>query len=257
VSRPGPPGNPVPPERRVAVVTGAAQGIGAGICAALLADGWRVAAFDQREECPDLQALLPAQADDCWTYRRVDVADRAALEAALADVAWLGPPVAGIANAGTWRDAGLRRMTDDDWDEVLRVDLTAGFLLTRALWPSLSEAGFGRLVYVSSIAKDGNPGQANYAAAKAGLVGLARTAAMEGGRRGTTANVVCPGVIETPAQAAFRARAPEAYDAFLSRVPMGRPGRPEDVAALVRFLCGDAAGYVSGQTIYVDGGLSG
>jgi NAD(P)-dependent dehydrogenase (short-subunit alcohol dehydrogenase family) len=161
-----------------------------------------------------------------------------------------------VANAGTWRDARLHRMSDEAWGEVLRVDLSAAFLLTRALWPAMKDSGFGRLIYISSIAKDGNVGQANYAAAKAGLVGLGRTAAIEGAPVGITANVICPGVIETPAQADFRARAPEAFEAFLSRVPMGRAGSPADVAAVVGFLFSPAAGYVTAQTIYVDGGLS-
>jgi NAD(P)-dependent dehydrogenase (short-subunit alcohol dehydrogenase family) len=249
--------NPIPPAAPVAVVTGAAQGIGAAVCAALLGAGWRVAALDLQPPVPPALADLAARHEGRCSYHQADVADGPALQAALDDATRaLGPLVAGVANAGTWRDARLHRMTDEAWDEVLRVDLTAAFLLTRAMWPAMKEAGFGRLVYISSIAKDGNVGQANYAAAKAGLVGLGRTAAAEGARTGVTANVVCPGVIETPAQAAFRARAPEAFDAFLARVPMGRAGTPADVAAVVRFLCSTDAGYVTGQTIYVDGGLT-
>jgi NAD(P)-dependent dehydrogenase (short-subunit alcohol dehydrogenase family) len=249
--------NPIPPSDPVAVVTGAAQGIGAAVCGALLGAGWRVAALDLQPPVPPALADLAARHEGRCSYHQADVADGPALQAALDDATRaLGPLVAGVANAGTWRDARLHRMTDEAWDEVVRVDLTAAFLLTRAMWPAMKEAGFGRLVYISSIAKDGNVGQANYAAAKAGLVGLGRTAAAEGARTGVTANVVCPGVIETPAQAGFRARAPEAFDAFLSRVPMGRAGAPADVAAVVRFLCSTDAGYVTGQTIYVDGGLT-
>jgi NAD(P)-dependent dehydrogenase (short-subunit alcohol dehydrogenase family) len=249
--------HPTPPTAPVAVVTGAAQGIGAAVCGALLDAGWRVAALDLQPPVPPALADVAARHEGRCSYHQADVADGTALRAALDEVSrLLGPPVAGIANAGTWRDARLHRMTDEAWDEVVRVDLTAAFLLTRALWPAMKEAGFGRLVYVSSIAKDGNVGQANYAAAKAGLVGLGRTAAAEGAPVGVTANIICPGVIETPAQADFRARAPEAFDAFLSRVPMGRAGSPADVAAVVRFFCSVEAGYVTGQTIYVDGGLT-
>lgn len=248
--------NPVPPPDAVAVVTGAARGIGAAVCAALLDCGWRVAALDLRPDCPDLRRLVGAGRDRSWTYVRVDVADRDGLERALTAARSLGPVVAGVANAGTWRDARLARMTDDDWSEVLRVDLSASFLLTRALWAEMAEAGFGRLIYTSSIAKNGNFGQANYAAAKSGLVGLAQTAAIEGGRAGITANVICPGVIETPAQAEFRERAPDAFAGFLSRVPARRAGSPDDIAATVAFLCSRAAGYISGQVLYVDGGLS-
>jgi 3-oxoacyl-[acyl-carrier protein] reductase len=249
--------NPAPPPDPVAVVTGAAQGIGAAVCRALLDAGWRVAALDLQPPVPPALADLAARHEGRCSYHQADVADRAALQAALDEATRaLGPPVGGVANAGTWRDARLHRMTDEAWDEVVRVDLTSAFLLTRALWPAMKDAGFGRLVYVSSIAKDGNVGQANYAAAKAGLVGLGRTAAAEGAPVGVTANIICPGVIETPAQADFRARAPEAFEAFLSQVPMGRAGSPADVAAVVRFLCSPDAGYVTGQTIYVDGGLS-
>ena len=249
--------NPTPPTDPVAVVTGAAQGIGAAVCDALLNAGWRVAALDLQDPVPAALTDLAARHEGRCSYHQADVADGPALRAALDEASrLLGRPVAAVANAGTWRDARLHRMTDEAWDEVLRVDLTAAFFLTRALWPAMKEAGFGRLVYISSIAKDGNVGQANYAAAKAGLVGLGRTAAAEGGPVGVTANVVCPGVIETPAQADFRARAPEAFEAFLSRVPMRRAGSPADVAAVVRFLCSRDAGYVTGQTIYVDGGLS-
>ena len=249
--------NPTPPTDPVAVVTGAAQGIGAAVCHALLEAGWRVAALDLQQPVPAALADLAARHEGRCSYHQADVADGPALEAALDEASrLLGRPVAAVANAGTWRDARLHRMTDEAWDEVLRVDLTAAFIFTRALWPAMKEAGFGRLVYISSIAKDGNVGQANYAAAKAGLVGLGRTAAAEGGPLGVTSNVICPGVIETPAQADFRARAPEAFEAFLSRVPMRRAGSPADVAAVVRFLCSRDAGYVTGQTIYVDGGLS-
>lgn len=249
--------NPAPPTPPVAVVTGGAQGIGAAVCATLLGQGWRVAAVDLQPPIPASLSALLRDHDDRWSYHQADCAEPGALAEALTDAAKThGPIVVGVANAGTWRDARLHRMTDEAWDEVLRVDLTAAFLLTRALWPTMKEAGFGRLVYISSIAKDGNVGQANYAAAKAGLVGLGRTAAAEGGPLGVTANVICPGVIETPAQADFRGRAPEAFEAFLSRVPMRRAGSPADVAAVVRFLCSRDAGYVTSQTIYVDGGLS-
>lgn len=244
------------PSHRVAVVTGAARGIGAAVCARLVADGWRVAALDLRADCPELEDCLRNAPAGAWSYTTVDVSDREGLEAAVAAAGGMGTVAAGIANAGTWRDARIPAMTDDDWDTVIRVDLTAAFLLTRALWTTMTASGSGRLVYVSSIAKDGNFGQANYAAAKAGLVGLARTAAIEGGPSGITANVICPGVIDTPAQTEFRERAPQAFEKFLSRVPARRLGSPYDIANTAAFLCRDEASYLSGQVIYVDGALS-
>jgi 3-oxoacyl-[acyl-carrier protein] reductase len=237
------------PDGAVAIVTGGAQGIGLAIAHALHDDGWTVATIDLLEHRPGAARR--------WHALCADVADPESLHDAIAQIRGAaGPPLAAVANAGTWRDATLRTMTNEQWDTVIRVDLTAAFLLLREVWPSMREAGFGRFVAISSLAKNGNFGQANYAAAKQGLLGLASTAAVEGAAHGITANVVCPGVIETPAQQEFRERAPDAYAAFLASVPSRRSGYPDDVAAAVRFFAGDSAGYVNGQVLYVDGGVN-
>lgn len=237
----------------VAVVTGAARGIGAAVTRTLVTRlGMHVLALDLDE-----QVHAEHEGSGMVTSAVADAADENELRAALQRItATLGPPTVGVANAGIQRDGRLAQLSTQDWDQVLRVDLTAAFLLVRLLWPAMVEAGGGRLVALSSIAKDGNFGQANYAAAKSGLVGLARTAAIEGGPHGITANVVCPGVIDTPGTRAFAERAPSAFDRFVSRVPARRTGTAQEVADAVAFLCGPTAAYVSGQVLYVDGGLS-
>ena len=237
----------------VAVVTGAARGIGAAVTRTLTARlGMHVLALDLDE-----RVHAAHEGSDMVTAAVADAADEDELGAAVERVAGtLGPPTVGVANAGIQRDGRLGQLGTDDWQEVLRVDLTAAFLLARLLWSAMVDAGGGRLVALSSIAKDGNFGQANYAAAKSGLVGLARTAAIEGGPHGITANVVCPGVIDTPGTRAFAERAPDAFGRFVARVPARRPGTAQEVADAVAFLCGPTAGYVSGQVLYVDGGLS-
>ena len=233
-----------------AIVTGAARGIGASVAAALEASGLQVGALD-------LDPAVESLSGPNMLGVVCDVGQADTLAQAVATVAErFDPPTVGVANAGIQRDARIERMGLADWDQVIRVDLTAGFLLTRTIWPAMVAAGSGRMVYLSSIAKDGNFGQANYAAAKAGLVGLARTVAIEGGPAGITANVICPGVIDTPGTAEFRRRAPGAYERFINGVPARRAGTPSDVAGVVDFLCSAAAAYVSGQTVYVDGGLS-
>lgn len=234
--------------RPLAVVTGAARGIGLAI-AHRLADDHDVLRLD-------------LDGDDLCTTTRTsfldvacDVGDPDQLEGALDRVADRRIRVA-VANAGIQRDARIERMGLDQWGQVLATDLTAAWLLVRGVWPAMLATDEGRIVLISSIAKDGNYGQANYSAAKSGLVGLARTAAIEGGPHGITTNVICPGVIETPGTAAFRTRAPAAFDRFLGRVPARRAGAPDEVAALASFFCAAESAYVNGQIVYVDGGLS-
>ncbi|NJQ04355.1 3-oxoacyl-ACP reductase FabG [Streptomyces lonarensis] len=249
-------------DRRVAVVTGAARGIGAATALRLARDGRCVAVLDLDEaECA---ATVAAVSEDGGTARAVgcDVTDAAAVTAAVERVtAELGPPAVLVNNAGVIRDNALFRMTEDDWDTVLAVHLRGAFLMTRACQSAMVDAGFGRIVNISSTSALGNRGQANYAAAKAGIQGFTRTVALELGRFGITANAVAPGFVATAMTAAAAERAGLTVEEFeaevAARTAVRRIGRPEDVAGAVAYLAGDGAGYVSGQTLYVAGGPAG
>lgn len=235
--------------RRVAIVTGAARGIGRAIALELAAQGCTVVVVDVDE------AGARATAADCGgdsIGTALDVTDRSAVDAAVADVvARFGQVHVLVNNAGINRDAMLHKMTDEQWDDVLAVDLTAVFLLCRAVGTYMREHSYGRIVNVASASWMGNIGQTNYAAAKAGVVGLTRSVAKELARRQVTANAVCPGFVLTDMT---RALPEKIFDAQLERIPLGRPGEPEDVAEVVAFLASDRARYVTGEVINVGGG---
>jgi 3-oxoacyl-[acyl-carrier protein] reductase len=163
-----------------------------------------------------------------------------------------------INSAGIIRDNLIFRMTTADWDAVMDVHLRGAFLMTRAAQTHMTQAKWGRIVNISSTSALGNRGQANYAAAKAGLIGFTKTLALELGKFGVTANAIAPGFVETEMTAATAARLgldfEEWKSSIASDIPLGRIGQPEDVAAVASFLCREEAGYVSGQVIYVNGG---
>jgi 3-oxoacyl-[acyl-carrier protein] reductase len=246
-------------EQRVAVVTGGARGIGAATAVRLAEQGRAVAVLDLAEDaCADTVARVTAAGGRALAVG-CDVADSAAVTAAVARVAdELGPPVILVNNAGVLRDNLLFRMSDDDWDTVLAVHLRGAFLMSRACQKHMVDAGFGRVVCLSSSSALGNRGQANYAAAKAGLQGFVKTLAIELGKFGVTANAVAPGFVVTDMTAATAARVgvdfAEFQRAAAESIPVRRVGRPEDVAGAVAFFTGDDAGYVSGQVLYVAGG---
>ena len=158
-----------------------------------------------------------------------------------------------VNNAGINRDAMLHKMSDDQWDAVISVDLSAVFYLTRAAAVVMRQAGSGRIINISSASWMGNIGQANYAAAKAGVVGLTKTASRELARAQITANIICPGFIDTEMT---RGIPDENYQAQLKKIPLGRAGQPSDVANLVAFLASDEAGYLTGEIINVGGGYN-
>lgn len=235
--------------RRVAIVTGAARGIGRAIALELAAQGCTVVAVDVDAD------RAGATAADCGNDSigmALDVTDRAAVDAAVADVvARFGQVHVLVNNAGINRDAMLHKMTDEQWDAVIGVDLTAVFLFCRAVGSHMREHSYGRIVNVASASWMGNIGQTNYAAAKAGVVGLTRSIAKELARKQITANALCPGFILTDMT---RALPEKIFEAQVERIPLGRPGEPEDVAEVVAFLASDRARYVTGEVINVGGG---
>jgi 3-oxoacyl-[acyl-carrier protein] reductase len=247
---------------RVAIVTGAARGIGAATARRLAADGHAVAVIDLDESaCADtVDAITTAGGRAIGVG--ADVSDAAAVTSAVQRVASeLGAPTVLVNNAGVLRDNLLFKMTDDDWDTVLGVHLRGAFLMSRAAQAHMTAARWGRIVNLSSTSALGNRGQANYAAAKAGMQGFTKTLSIELGQFGITANAVAPGFIVTDMTASTAARVGVDFEAMqqqaASEIPVRRVGRPADVAGVISFLVSDDASFVSGQTIYVAGGPRG
>ena len=240
------------PEGASVLVTGAARGIGAASAQALADDGWAVAILhrsggDAAERVVDSITSAGGRA----TAVRADLRDAAALDAAFTKAEEeLGPVLGLVNNAGVRADNLALSITDEDWDTVLDTNLKAAFRLTRRAMRAMLRARYGRIVNVASVVGPrANPGQANYAASKAGLIGMTKTVAAEVARKGVTVNAVAPGFIATEMTADLPAQVVEA-------VPARRVGQPHEVAACVRFLASDAAGYVTGTTLYVDGGMA-
>lgn len=240
---------------KVVVVTGASRGIGKEIAARFGAEGAKVAcvATTEANALPTATAIFDAggvaRAYGC------DVGDADQVEVAFAKISEeLGAPEVLVNNAGLARDSLLMRMKDEDWERVLAVNLKGAYLCIKAASKSMMKARFGRIVNVTSIiGTSGGAGQANYAAAKAGLIGLTKSVAKELGSRGITCNAVAPGFIETDMTADLP---DEMRQKILATAPLGRLGEASDVAGVVLFFCSDDAAYVTGQTLVVDGGLT-
>lgn len=240
---------------QAAIVTGASRGIGRAIAMALAAEGARVVVNYHRSE--DLAVAVVdsiRQAGGSAEPFGGDVSQSGVAESlvAFAQERFGGLQVV-VNNAGAARDQLLLKMSDEDWRAVMDLDLDGPFRLCRAALRPMLRARYGRIVNVSSVAGVvGNPGQANYAAAKAGLLGLTRTLAKEVASRNITVNAVAPGLIETDMTADLG----PARDALLAAIPLGRPGTPEEVASVVAFLASPQASYLNGQTIAIDGGMT-
>jgi 3-oxoacyl-[acyl-carrier protein] reductase len=239
---------------RVSLVTGASRGIGLGVARRLARDGATVVcvARDAERLQSAVSALrgegLRAEAAPC------DLADEEAVRRLVDDTARrLGRIDHLINNAGIARDALLLRMKTDDWRAVLRTNVEAMFFLCRAVVPLMLRVRYGRIVNMTSVvAQSGNPGQTNYCASKAAIIGFTRSLALEIASRGITVNAVAPGFIETDMTAGIGDRARQA---MLERIPLGRLGRPDDVAGAVRFLVGEEAAYITGAVLNVNGGM--
>ncbi|GAA3663225.1 3-oxoacyl-ACP reductase FabG [Nocardioides ginsengisoli] len=247
---------------RVAIVTGAARGIGAATARRLAAGGRAVAVLDlDLDACAVVRDEIVAAGGTALAVS-ADVTDETAVDRAVEEIVeGLGAPTILVNNAGITRDNLLFKMSVDDWDAVVQVHLRGAFLMTRAAQRHMVAQRFGRIVNLSSTSALGNRGQANYAAAKAGIQGLTRTLAVELGPFGVTANAVAPGFVQTEMTAATAERLGLTFEEFTARaiakIPVGRGGQPEDIAAVVHFLTSDESGYVSGQVLYVDGARRG
>jgi 3-oxoacyl-[acyl-carrier protein] reductase len=239
---------------RVAFVTGAAQGLGRAVAARLAREGAKVVLADRNDET--LAATVEAIRNEApaATVRgeAFDVADSARVREAIDRTAvdLLGLDVL-VNCAGILRDGWVDKMTDEDWNAVINVHLSGTFFCCRAAVPYMKKGGYGRIVNLSSIMWRGNPGQSNYSAAKAGLVGLTRTLALELVGFGVTANAVAPGFIDTPMTQSLQ---PKIRDFLVARQPGKRMGTPAEVAAAVTFLASEEASFVTGQVLHVCGG---
>jgi acetoacetyl-CoA reductase len=234
---------------RVALVTGGSRGIGEAISKGLLADGCKVAATYAGN---DEKAAAFTAETGIKTYKW-NVADYESSKAGIAQVeADLGPIDIVVANAGITRDAMFHRMTPEQWNEVIATNLTGVFNTIHPVWPGMRERKFGRVIVISSInGQKGQAGQTNYAATKAGDLGIIKSLAQEGARAGITANAVCPGYIGTEMVLAIDEKV--LNEKIIPQIPVGRLGTPEEIARCVSFLASDESGFISGSTISANG----
>src|ERR1700692_802017 len=236
----------------IALVTGASRGIGAAIAARLAGDGARVVGTATTAEgAARITASLAAQGGRGVV---LELTSKEAIDAVITDVDAKEGAIGILCNnAGITRDTLLLRMKQDDWDSVLQTNLASVFRLSKAVLRGMMKARAGRIVSITSVVGlTGNPGQANYAAAKAGIIGFTKSLAREVGSRGITANAIAPGFIDTDMT---RALAEAQRTALNAQIPLGRLGQPADIAGAVAFLCSPDGAYITGETLHVNGGM--
>lgn len=239
---------------QVALVTGGARGIGRAIALRLAADGAKIAIVDWSEAGEETAREIEKETGRPTTFVKADISKEADCKAAVAAIEeTLGPVDILVNNAGITRDGLTLTMSEDDWDAVLAVNLKGAFLMSKAVMRGMVKRRRGSMVNISSIVgRHGNAGQANYSAAKAGLLGLTKTLAKEVASRNVRVNAIAPGYIETEMTAALE---DNARNALISQIPLNRIGTPEGVADAVAFLAGESASYITGVVLPVDGGM--
>lgn len=238
-------------DKKIALVTGASRGIGRAIASQLAKDGLFVigtATSDGGAES------ISAYLDDCGTGMKLNVADADSINASLKSINdQFGAPLVLVNNAGITRDNLLMRMKDDEWSDLIETNLTAIFRMCRAVLRGMMKAKHGRIINISSVVGlTGNPGQSNYAASKAGMIGFAKSLAKEVGSRNITVNTVAPGFIDTDMT---KALPEEQKSALLNAIALARLGQPQEIADAVSFLASARASYITGETLHVNGGM--
>jgi len=239
---------------QIAVVTGASRGIGRAIALRLAAEGHTVVGTATTEGGAEAITQAFAEAGLKGAGRVLDVADAGSVEGFIKQVSdEFGPPAILVNNAGITRDNLLMRMKDEDWDAIMQTNLTSVYRLSKAVLRGMTKARYGRIVNITSVVgTTGNAGQANYAAAKAGVIGFTKSLAKEVGSRNITVNAVAPGFIDTDMT---RSLPQEHKQALLGQIPLGRLGESSEIAGAVAFLCSEDATYITGETLHVNGGM--